>query len=123
MKNKDKTLNGLKVIGKVSKTLVKKFFSFPKENQGWFFVSYAPKEYPIKHVFDSYKIENEIRNDLKIKIVEINLGFVHDDYICHIVPEGYKTICKFEFEGDNKEFLKNLKTISEFYSDKSIIIF
>ena len=97
----------LHILGKVSDES-KKLLSIILEDgsDNWFFVSYAPYNFGLKSTFT---VDNKL-----VTLSKVTQQFdVKDD----IIPQGWKTICKFEFPDGEPNSFANLKTVNNWTSD------
>ncbi len=111
----------LRIIGIASRKLVeqyKKAFNVTSfnDNELLLFCDYSSFEIKIGHVFNTIK-------DLKRAIIRdsnIKLQYATQQSFIPLrdIPQGYKTICLFEFPLSIPEIVKDLPTISDWYEAK-----
>jgi len=105
----------LTLQGRVNRDVFKKLHisaTSPNFNRDWFFVDYSVHDVPLGTSFDFlFEGENKklLRNKSSIRISQILDQFGHK---LTTIPEGYKTICKLEFDPDIPPVLKKLPLLS-----------
>jgi hypothetical protein len=87
---------------------------YKKEDKGfWFFVDYSDREYNIGEIF--------YHNHSKFTLIKIKDQF---DNNLEFIPNGWKTICFFEFENFDEDILEYVEewvnNEKEFYIQKII---
>ena len=83
------------------------------ENQGWFYVDYAIEKVGLNTKFDVF-LKGETKQLVSAGACSIKLLACFDQFAHQFegVPEGYKTICKFEFQPSMPDFIKKLPVVS-----------
>jgi hypothetical protein len=115
----------LTIEGKVKQRTIKQMTNnyTLQENQGWFFVDYASEEVPLASRFDVL-LEGESKRLLPGSI-SIKLVSCLDQFGNRLstVPQGWKTICKFEFHPHIPSVIKKLPYFDGWdYNPQSISI-
>ena len=97
----------LHILGKISPK-IKKFLSIVSEDgsDNWYFVSYAPYNFGIDATFT---VDNKL-----VKLLKVTQQFNQEDLI---IPQGWKTICKFEFPEGVPYSFENLPTLDDWNGD------
>jgi hypothetical protein len=103
----------LTLQGRVSQKILKKInANSPALNKAWFFVDYAVHDVEtgaVFHVLLEGENKKLLRNTTIIKLVQVFDEFGHK---IQSVPEGYKTICRFEFRPNIPVVLKKLPLLN-----------
>ncbi|TDX01164.1 hypothetical protein [Dinghuibacter silviterrae] len=91
----------LTIQGRVKSKVIKKVTKdyLLEENQGWFFIDYVVKEVPLSTKFDVI-LEGESKRLISgpgLFTCKVITCLDQDGYRFKSIPEGYKTICKLEF--------------------------
>jgi len=115
----------LTLIGKVDKNVVKNLVKSKAIEKGnnWFFVDYANDEVRVGELFDTLlegRQKTLIPGETKIKLKKVydQLGHYLD-----YVPEGFQTICKFDFDNKLPAPINKLPTFETWdYNPNSISI-
>jgi hypothetical protein len=105
----------LHLLGRPSSLAIKKVspHTESRKNYEWFFVDYAPAFFNLNESFDIFIGDDSIGSDwnhkYKIKLVKVidEFGREHDK-----IPEGYKTVCRFEFSPHIPSMIKRLPITS-----------
>jgi hypothetical protein len=104
---------GLRLLGKVARRILLQVIDDPgerNENSIWCFVDYASNTHKLNAVFDIYASNSEkdwhIGDKMKLIRITDELGRSFTE-----IPQGYKTICKFNFAGNIPTAIKKLPTL------------
>jgi hypothetical protein len=110
----------LRILGRVSSSILKKLFQgkeFRKQNAEWLFADYAASTYEKGTTFDIIVPANGVdwNHEYKIKLLKIT-----DEYgrTFSQIPEGYKTICQFEFSPNVPQFVRQLPLLQGWVFNK-----
>ena len=99
----------LHVLGKTSLKVQKALKLIPKKQKildEWYFVAYAPYNFGLNATFTV--------DDKLVKLLRVTQQFGLEDLL---VPQGWKTICKFEFPDGVPDSFTNLPTFNDWDGD------
>ena len=114
----------LRIQGKVSSTVLKTLpigHSANKPNTGWFFVDYANNHFKKGISFDVILSDDaeKIKKTARIKLMQVIDQFGHT---LDSIPDGYKTICRFEFIDTTPREFKHLQILTAWDAVKNPIV-
>ncbi|MGG9961413.1 hypothetical protein [Ferruginibacter sp. SUN106] len=119
-----KTTKPLIILGQASVSFLKEWdsaFSTGSDikKAHVFFCDYSNCDIPVGHVFDTIQIDNIIVADCQIILKRVSQQFLKPfDYI----PEGWQTICEFEFIGKVPEIIAASFPIIESWDSPNHVI-
>ncbi|MDP1765123.1 MAG: hypothetical protein Q8L07_14680 [Sediminibacterium sp.] len=114
----------LRIQGKVSSAVLKTLpigHSVNKPNAEWFFVDYANNHFKKGISFDVILSDDaeKIKKTAKIKLMQVIDQFGHT---LDSIPDGYKTICRFEFIDTTPQEFNRLQTLTAWDAVKKPIV-